>query len=188
MKLDNLFKKMHETNRDYRKEIATLLAAKWEDWQELQKAIQDLQSGEKVEYCMGEDGIYACLDFAVNKIELRERSFFKDYLADYSVAYNFDCDRLESYQGDDNYIVQDDTSRDNGVWVGHKCVFKEAEYAAKYLNQTLDEDEQEYSEDEDDKRRNALIEARMEKEGYFPGVFRVTSRGDVFPINTQETK
>ena len=34
-------------------------------------------------------------------------------------------------------------------------------------------------------KRNALIEAYMEKTGYYPGVFKADYYGNVFPVNTQ---
>jgi hypothetical protein len=34
--------------------------------------------------------------------------------------------------------------------------------------------------------RNGLVERHMEKTGCYPGVFRVTQYGDVFPVNTQK--
>ncbi len=37
---------------------------------------------------------------------------------------------------------------------------------------------------QDEAKRNALIEAHMEKTGYFPGVFRTDVHGNVFHVNT----
>jgi hypothetical protein len=42
--------------------------------------------------------------------------------------------------------------------------------------------------DYDESKRNEMIEAYMERTGCFPDVLRQTQYGDLFPINTKETK
>lgn len=42
-------------------------------------------------------------------------------------------------------------------------------------------------EDVDVIKRNALIEAYMERSGYFPGVFRVDQRGNVSLVDTKNS-
>lgn len=64
---------------------------------------------------------------------------------------------------------------DGGVYLGHKCIVRVSEY------RTEDRDT-----DTEESKRNDLIEAYMQKEGFFPGVFRVTQYGDAFFVNTKK--
>ena len=59
----------------------------------------------------------------------------------------------------------------NGVWLNSKCIIEESSYT---------DDDGEVNET----KRNALIEAYMDKSGFFPGVFRTDSHGNVFAIKT----
>jgi hypothetical protein len=67
-------------------------------------------------------------------------------------------------------VVQDDAGRDNGVYLADKCIINESEYKNDG--------------EVDETKRNALIEAYMEKMGYFPGVFRRDRDGSVYSVKT----
>lgn len=99
------------------------------------------------------------------------RGYFETYMQDYHyINVDWDGECLLYNQGPDSITIQDDTRYDNGVWFNHKVVINESEYKDDDgVNET---------------KRNALIEAYMERTGYFPGVFRVDSHGNVFLVNT----
>lgn len=100
------------------------------------------------------------------------KEYFEVYMRDeHCTSVQWEYGALLLNCGPDNIIIQDDTRHDNGVWLNSKCVI----------------DESEYKEDGevDETKRNALIEAYMEKTGYFPGVFRCDSHGNVFLVNTK---
>lgn len=101
------------------------------------------------------------------------KEFFQEYMRERNfIEVDFQNDTLIMSHGDDNLIIQDDTRRDNGVWQGGKLVIDESDY--KTEDGEIDET-----------KRNALIEAHMEKTGYFPGVYRIDYHGNVFPVNTK---
>jgi hypothetical protein len=169
--------------------IATELSREWSDWKALHAILESLESFEGVEYKSDVDGIYAWIRFyGLSDIGKREREYFEDYLSDIGYRPDFENDCISNYLGDDHYQIQDDSRHDNGVWQGHKIVIKESEYRASLLNESKYPDEPELSEDDDESRRNALIEAHMERSGCYPGVYRVTQYGDVFPVNTSNPK
>jgi hypothetical protein len=97
-------------------------------------------------------------------------SYFENYMMDnHFVNVDWENDVLSSSQGE-SLIIQDDTKRDNGVWLNGKLVICGNEYKDDgEVNETV---------------RNELIEQYMEKTGYYPGVFRVDSHGNVFPVST----
>ena len=102
------------------------------------------------------------------------QEYFKDYMQEYHcVRVNFKDDALILSHGDDNIHIQDDTRHDNGVWQGHKVIIKESEYRDEETNEV------------DEVKRNQLIEAHMEKSGYFPGVYRVDRHGNIESVNTK---
>ncbi len=80
-------------------------------------------------------------------------------------------DTLSMSQGE-SIIIQDDTRRDNGVWLNGKRVIDESEYKVDG--------------EVDETNRNRLIEAYMTETGFFPGVFRCDSHGNIFLVNTQK--
>jgi hypothetical protein len=72
-------------------------------------------------------------------------------------------------------IIQDDTRHDNGVWLSGKCIIDEVDYTDHTITGKVDT-----------RKRNELIESWMEKNGYFPGVFRCDCYGNVYHVNTQD--
>jgi hypothetical protein len=101
------------------------------------------------------------------------KEYLKEYMREnHYVDCDFENDSMTYSQGD-SLIIQDDTRRDNGVWANHKCVIDENEYKTE-------------ENEVDESKRNQLIEAYMEKNGYFPGVFRCDQYGNVFLVNTKE--
>ena len=108
---------------------------------------------------------------SVNLSDFQEcGAYFVDYMRDnHYITIDLDNGYMTYSQGPDCMIIQDDTRHDNGVWLEGKLVIKESEYK---------EDG-----DVDELKRNELIEAYMEKTGYFPGVFRVDAYGNVFLVD-----
>lgn len=99
------------------------------------------------------------------------KEYFVNYMRDsLFVSVDFQNDCLTYGQGE-SMIIQDDTRHDNGVWLSGKCVIDESEYKQDG--------------DVDEVKRNSLIEAYMERTGYFPGVFRCDSHGNVFLVDTK---
>lgn len=145
-------------------------------WQKIfendSQLMKDLRNAENASlYEANEDGLYS-LYRAIsleNYIECKE--YLEQFVSDYGLSVNWKDSCLMNYLGDDNIMIQDDTRRDNGVWQGHKLIIEESEYIE---NNEVDEN-----------KRNALIEAHMEKTGNFPGVFRITQYGDVTFVKTK---
>lgn len=103
------------------------------------------------------------------------KPYLSEYIRDNTCAridWNNDC-ALVSLGGDE-IIIQDENGRDNGVWMNHKRII----------------DESEYKDDDgvNEAKRNELIEAYMERTGYFPGVFRVDYHGNIEPVSTLAKK
>lgn len=141
---------------------------------DIKAAISRLESTN--DYGADSNGIYAWTRYAAPKEYTKTqdaKEALQDYFQDYGFSFDVENDALINRYGDDEIIIQDDTRRDNGVWQGHKLIIAESEY----LNEDGDVDES---------KRNALIEAHMERTGFFPGVFRITQYGDVFPVNTHK--
>lgn len=178
--IDKLFEQLESFESETRAEqskiqsqIQNELNAVFDDWKELQDAIKKLESFDKVEYYGAEDGIYSFVRFDLTDVPEREQDYLRDYLMDKHCMYpEFKNDVLTQFQGDDCILIQDEHGRDNGVYQGHKCILDEDEYK--------DEDGE-----INEERRNELIEQHMERTGWYPGVFRLTRYGDVYPVNTQ---
>ena len=99
------------------------------------------------------------------------KDYFINYMHDFLfVSVDFKNDCLTYGQGE-SITIQDDTRHDNGVWLSGKCVIDESEYKQDGSIDLI--------------KRNSLIEAYMEKTGYFPGVFRCDSHGNVFSVDTK---
>ena len=98
--------------------------------------------------------------------------FLREYLRD-AHCVDLDGECLSMSQGDDCLVIQDDTryGRDNGLWQSSKRVIDEVDYK---------DDDGEI----DEAKRNALIEKHMERTGFYPGVYRVDSNGNIFPVKT----
>ena len=101
----------------------------------------------------------------------------KQYLIEYMREYNFvevnfvdDC--LTYSQGPDCITIQDDTRRDNGVWLNSKLIIEESDYKTE-------------DGEVDETKRNQLIEEYMNRVGEFPGVFRTDSYGNVSFVDTK---
>lgn len=145
----------------------------FDDSKELTKVISNAESAS--EYQLGEYGEveswyrwHGLSDF------LDCREYFETWLSsNYCMRVDWQNELLIVSHGDDNIMIQDDTRQDNGVWQSGKLIIKEESYRDE--DGEIDED-----------KRNALIEAHMERTGHFPGVFRVTQYGDVFFINTKK--
>ncbi len=142
----------------------------FDDMAILRDAVIKLQSSD--EYSLGEyNEIVSWIRFDTSSFKDCQM-YFVEYMRDtHCVEVDFKNDTLQISHGDDCIVIQDDTGHDNCVWSGQKVVIQESEY--------LDEKGK-----VDEAKRNALIEAYMERTGYFPGVFRLDSYGNVSSINT----
>ena len=156
---------------EYKKRLLGYWTKIFDNDKQLQKDIINAQNAS--EYQGGEDGIYSWYRVKTN---LKDYEQCKEYIEEY-VSEN-SCLRIDwenqcfmNWLGDDNIIIQDDTRRNNGVWQGQKCIIPESEYK---------NDDGEVNTE----KRNELIEAYMEKSGYFPGVFRVDYHGNIFHVKT----
>ena len=129
------------------------------------------------EYSLDDEGIVSWYRVKTDLKKYNEgREYLEEWLSDhYCLNIDWGNDCFTSYIGNDNIMIQDDTRRDNGVWQSHKLLFDESEYTDENGNIDLI-------------KRNELIESHMEKTGYFPGVFRVTQYGYLYPVNTKEVK
>lgn len=154
-------------------EIQTKLQAAWNEvfYKDayLKKVILELDNSN--EYVCDEYGDV----FSWTRFNTEDYSECLEYLEQYldDSGYRLDVknDSLMVCHGDDNIMIQDDTRHDNGIWQGQKLVIKESEYRSE-------------DGEIDIKLRNELIEKHMELTGLFPGVFRVTQYGDIFPVST----
>lgn len=99
------------------------------------------------------------------------KEYLLNYLRDgHYIDCDFTNDTLMLSHGNDNLIIQDDTRHDNGVWCNGKCVIDESEY----------KDDGEVDED----KRKELIEAYMQKTGFYPGVFRIDQHNNISLVKT----
>jgi hypothetical protein len=108
-------------------------------------------------------------------VDLSDFKDSKKYLVQYlRDSYCADLDLVNeciTYSQGESIVIQDETRRDNGVWLSSKLIIDESEYKDENgVNET---------------KRNELIEAYMEKTGCFPGVFRSDSHGNVFSVSTK---
>jgi hypothetical protein len=154
--------------------IQTELDRTFDDWAALQSAVANLESFEGVEYFSEGEDICSFVRFdCLADVADRERDYLESYLSGRGVLVDWKNEVLSQYLGPDCIIIQDDHGRDNGVYQEHKQLFDEDDYR--------DEDGE-----IDEQKRNALIESHMERTGCWPGVFRVTRHGDVYPVNTNK--
>jgi hypothetical protein len=155
--------------------VHELLTAQFDADIALQKALTDLECGNGVDYNYHDGGLDMYVRYDLGSVHLRHRQFLDVYLEDRLVITDYRSDCLKIFLGDENYMIQDDTRRDNGVWQGSKLLW----------------DEKEYTDDDgavNEEKRNDLIESHMEKSGCYPGVFRLTQHGDIFPVSTVKPK
>ena len=98
------------------------------------------------------------------------REFFDTWLSEnHCMRVDWDNSCFLYSQGE-SITINDD----GDVFLGHKCVI----HARDYRSEDRDTDT-------DELERNRLIEAYMERSGYFPGVFSVDRHGNVFYVDTK---
>jgi hypothetical protein len=147
--------------RELQKELEVCLRQVWDRDEKLAKELARLEDSNQ--YGSNENGIYRWIRASLPEIAEREREYFENWLAATTCAYiDWENDAIYTYEGDAIVI-----NEDGDVFMEHKLIIRRKEY-------------------ESDAERNKLIEAYMEKTGYFPGVFRMTQYGDIWPVNTQE--
>lgn len=146
----------------------------FDDSKALAKAIANAENASM--YQIGEDGeVESWFRFSGLSDFHECREYFETWLLEsHCMMVDWDNDCFLYSQGE-SLIIQDDARnrRDNGVWLSGKQIIEESEYR---------DDDGEV----DESKRNELIEAWMEKNGYFPGVFRVDNYGNVSHVNTQK--
>jgi len=141
------------------------------DSETLNKAISNAENSS--EYQFGRYGdIESWYRFSGLSDYAECREYFETWLSEkHCMRVDWENDCLIVSHGDDNILIQDDTRHDNGVWQSGKLIIDESEYKSDgEVNEV---------------KRNALIEAHMEKSGYFPGVYRTKRSGGVYAVNTQ---
>ena len=101
---------------------------------------------------------------------------FKEYIEHFKAwldenhcaTYDEKNDTLILCHGNDNILINDE----GDIFQGHECIIGKAEYT--------NDDEQ------DETLRNELIEAYMDKAGFFPGVFFCNYHGNIYHVNTKQ--
>ena len=166
----------HSTQVDvYRKRLREQWTKIFKNDKQLEKDAENALNAS--EYMLEDDGLYTWFRVKINLEDYSDcKEYFEEWISDkygLSVGWQHGC--FMNYHGDDFISIQDDAGRGNGVWQNNKCIIDEQEY--KNEDGSINE-----------ARRNELIENHMEKDGCFPGVFRVTRYGDVFHVNTQKPK
>lgn len=142
----------------------------FDDSTKLKNAIKNAENSSEYQVnCYGE--IESWWRFRDLSDYTEARDYLDNWFSDYCIVVDWENECLLVSQGE-SIIIQDDTRHDNGVWLNGKCIIKESEYK---LDNEVNED-----------KRNELIEIWMDKNGFFPGVFRVDSYGNVFPVQTKK--
>ncbi len=181
--IDQLFEERASNAAATTEEISTLLHAIWDDCGPLNKAIAALENAAKPTWLGTDDEGWPAgyIDLPID-VPKREREFLSEWLIDYCCY--LDDDRIVMTYGPSIIIEREGDVYDQD---SHKRIVTSGEYKARMLNSEAGccDDEPEYDEVDDDIRRNALIEAYMEKNGYFPGVYRIDHHGNIFPVDTR---
>lgn len=121
------------------------------------------------DYGSDECGIYAWVRIQAEYTD-SERDALDEYLClSEGIRFDKDNDALQRYEGESIVIGEEgDVFLVDSPGCG-KVIVRAKEY-------------------ETERERNALIEAWMERNGYFPGVFEESRYGDVRLINTKENE
>lgn len=170
-KIERLTAALHKAQRLHGKRIAEIKAALQEEWnkafdadKDLQSAITELESSNN--WISGEEGIERYVRWHDLATYADCREFLEAYLSEQAIYLEEEA--LTTSEGPSLIINDDGDVYDQD---SRKTVVRRADY--------LDDEGE-----EDESKRNALIEAWMEKSGYFPGVFRQDRHGNVFHVNT----
>lgn len=145
-------------------ELQEIYNKAFDDNADLQKALASLEASNK--YSSDDCGIFQWIGFLFpepSPFDKNAREFLEVYLSDRGVKVDWEHNALMMNLGgcivinDDGDVLDDDS----GKWIVSRKDY------------------------ETEKQRNELIEAWMEKNGYFPGVFTEDRHGNVFPVNTK---
>lgn len=182
-KIEKLISKLNEVKAEAqakRSELESKVQAELDKVWNADKALQsDLTRLESSgEYGSDDGGIYQWIRSSVEFPAEEFRSYFEAYLSDHCVHVDFEHEAFKAYVGGAIVINEegDVYSADDGInadsWIVERHQYTDEEGEA------------------DESKRNALIEAWMDKRGYFPGVFSMDRYGNVFPVDTrsEETK
>lgn len=175
--IESLNKKL-ALNQDNAAAIEAKLQTAWNKVFSKSKVIKDIVSkfDSSNEYTFDKWGEISSYIRFYDLKDFREcRVYFETYMQDmYSISVDWDNDCLLMNQGE-CLIIQDDTRRDNGIWLNQKLVIPEDDYTD--LDETGHKEVNEV-------KRNELIEAYMKKTGFYPGVFRVDSYSNITHVKT----
>lgn len=169
--IERLTVALERAQRIQGKRGAAIKAALQTEWNKVFSADKDLQSAitaleSSREWGNGEVGIYRYVPFYGVDDYAECREFLEAYLADQGI--HIEGESLVASEGP-SFIINDE----GDVYDQDSCkvIIERADYLT-------DEGE------EDEAKRNALIEAYMEETGFFPGVFRSDGYGNVFLVDT----
>lgn len=141
---------------------------------EINKAFASLDRSN--EYCYDKHGEIQHWVYAIellNSIPETAKEFFEEYIGDNHCAYIDWDNRSIYYLNHGDIIINDEgdvLDSDSGKWI-----IKRDDYRDDDGN-------------EDESKRNQLIEAYMERTGCYPGVFSVDRHGNIFPVSTVAQK
>jgi hypothetical protein len=128
----------------------------------ISKAIADVENSDKLAFESGELYTWIAVDWLGEFAPIR--GFLDGHLADFGITVDWGNHNLMCSIG--GYLqVNDDGVYDTDLG---RFVIRSEEYG------------------DDETKRNSLIEAHMEKTGYFPSVVSVDRHGNAFFISTQE--
>lgn len=156
--------------------IQAELNKKYNSWHELQEMIRKLRDFDGVSYYVEEfDNVEARCRFDVlRSIPYAERDFLEDYLADHDIYVDWYPPTLTVSLGSDQILIVDSAifAVDRGVYQSGEKIIPESDYLGD-------------GGEVDEERRNALIEAHMERTGFYPGVFLCSHHGNsLYPVST----
>lgn len=176
--LEIAIKEMSKQVREIKAEIAKELSKQWDANTQLQKDLKALKNCEGVKYCTNEYGdVQAWIKcFELGDVEVSNREYFEEYLSDRCIYADFLHEVLQLNLGREELIINVDGRRhDRGIYYNGKQIISEKEYMeADEVNEVL---------------RNSLIEAWMEKNGMFPGVFEASRHDNcLFLVNTRKSQ
>lgn len=172
-KIQSVRNSMTEAVKPYHDSIAKLEAQLRKEWAKVFDKDMDIQADLKAietstEYGSNECGVYSWTRMKTEisrYIELEAIDFLKEYFSEHGYELDVENEALLNAQGD--YIG---INEEGDVWyedAGTEWIVKRREY------ETADE-------------RNELIEAWMQRNGVFPGVFKFDRYGNPTLVNTQK--
>jgi len=169
MSIQELEQKLADVNAGHAEVVQSIkdqtyaiLAAQWNDSMTVEQALANLENSNN--YSLDECG-WVCQWIRasfLSDIPCSHREYFELYL-DYGFTVDWTNDVIMNGIGPDEILVNQD---DGDVYQSGKCIIARSDYT-------------------DEIECNRLIEAYMERTGYYPGVFECDRYGNIRLINTQ---